>query len=162
MWDLPRPGIKPMSPALAGGLFTTEPPRKPSLVCILSIEIQWNNKGPDSLVSKSWVLINARLSSSSFSPSCLRFPETYVSLKFPPDQCHECGTGADSKCWSHLLFWFSSLALRLSLRINCVWLHTSCWLGRMFCVNFLTTIQETHLLSETRPLTWNPCQSSLS
>ena len=29
MWDLPRPGIKPISPALAGGFFTTEPPRKP-------------------------------------------------------------------------------------------------------------------------------------
>ena len=28
MWDLPRPGIKPLSPALAGRLFTTELPRK--------------------------------------------------------------------------------------------------------------------------------------
>ena len=27
--DLPYPGIKPMSPALAGGFSTTEPPRKP-------------------------------------------------------------------------------------------------------------------------------------
>ena len=27
---LPAPGIKPASPALAGGFFTTEPPRKPS------------------------------------------------------------------------------------------------------------------------------------
>ena len=31
MWDLPGPGIKPMSPALAGGFFTTEPPRKPEV-----------------------------------------------------------------------------------------------------------------------------------
>ena len=29
MWDLPRPGIKPMSPALAGGFFTTERPEEP-------------------------------------------------------------------------------------------------------------------------------------
>ena len=29
MRDLPRPGIQPMSPALAGGFFTTEPPGKP-------------------------------------------------------------------------------------------------------------------------------------
>ena len=29
MWDLPRPEIKPMFPALAGGFFTTEPPGKP-------------------------------------------------------------------------------------------------------------------------------------
>ena len=28
--DLPNPGIKPVPPALAGGLFTTEPPGKPS------------------------------------------------------------------------------------------------------------------------------------
>jgi len=27
--DLPNPGIKPTSPALAGGFFTTEPPGKP-------------------------------------------------------------------------------------------------------------------------------------
>ena len=27
--DLPDPGIEPMSPALAGGFFTTEPPGKP-------------------------------------------------------------------------------------------------------------------------------------
>ena len=29
MWDLPGPGIKPVSPALAGEFFTTEPPGKP-------------------------------------------------------------------------------------------------------------------------------------
>ena len=27
--DLPKPGIEPRSPALAGRLFTTEPPEKP-------------------------------------------------------------------------------------------------------------------------------------
>ena len=27
--DLPKPGIKPVSPALAGRFFTTEPPGKP-------------------------------------------------------------------------------------------------------------------------------------
>ena len=29
MWNLPGPGIKPVSLVLAGGFFTTEPPRKP-------------------------------------------------------------------------------------------------------------------------------------
>ena len=28
-WDLPRPGLDPVSPALAGRLATTEPPGKP-------------------------------------------------------------------------------------------------------------------------------------
>ena len=31
-WDLPRPGIKVVSPTLAGGFFTTELPGKPNLV----------------------------------------------------------------------------------------------------------------------------------
>ena len=31
MWDLPRPGLEPVSPALAGGFLTTAPPRKPPL-----------------------------------------------------------------------------------------------------------------------------------
>ena len=29
MWDLPGPGLEPVSPALAGGLLTTAPPGKP-------------------------------------------------------------------------------------------------------------------------------------
>ena len=29
MWDTPRPGLEPMSPALAGRLPTTAPPGKP-------------------------------------------------------------------------------------------------------------------------------------
>ena len=32
MWDLPGPGLEPVSPALAGGFLTTVPPRK-SLHC---------------------------------------------------------------------------------------------------------------------------------
>jgi len=29
VWDLPKPGMEPMSPALASSFFTTEPPGKP-------------------------------------------------------------------------------------------------------------------------------------
>ena len=31
MWDLPRPGLEPVSPASAGRLSTTAPPGKPPL-----------------------------------------------------------------------------------------------------------------------------------
>ena len=31
MWDLPGPGLEPVSPALAGGLPTTAPPGKPQI-----------------------------------------------------------------------------------------------------------------------------------
>ena len=35
MWDLPRPGLEPVSPALAGRFSTTAPPRKPSSSSVL-------------------------------------------------------------------------------------------------------------------------------
>ena len=38
MCDLPRPGIEPTSPALAGGFLTTEPPGRASDLCIFN----WN------------------------------------------------------------------------------------------------------------------------
>ena len=37
MWDLPGPGLEPVSPALAGGFLTTEPPRTP-VGCVLMRE----------------------------------------------------------------------------------------------------------------------------
>ena len=37
MWDLPRPGIEPVSPALAGGLLTTGPPEKSESLLFCSI-----------------------------------------------------------------------------------------------------------------------------
>ena len=39
MWDFPRPGLEPISPALAGRFLTTAPPGK-STVCILIAYIQ--------------------------------------------------------------------------------------------------------------------------
>ena len=39
MWNLPRPGLEPVSPALAGRFSTTAPPGKPLLaICISSLE----------------------------------------------------------------------------------------------------------------------------
>ena len=37
MWDLPRPGLEPVSPALAGRFSTTAPPGKPHLLSFLII-----------------------------------------------------------------------------------------------------------------------------
>ena len=36
MWDLPRPGLEPVSPALAGRLPTTVPPGKPFTLMFLT------------------------------------------------------------------------------------------------------------------------------
>ena len=41
IWDLPRPGLEPVSPALAGRFLTTVPPGKPLCYCLkpLSLEV---------------------------------------------------------------------------------------------------------------------------
>ena len=39
MWDLPRPGLEPMSPALAGRFSTTAPPGKPFVLFLNQKEI---------------------------------------------------------------------------------------------------------------------------
>ena len=37
MWDLPRPGLEPVSPALAGRLSTTAPPGKPHSLFLMVV-----------------------------------------------------------------------------------------------------------------------------
>ena len=39
MWDLPGPGLEPVSPALADGFLTTAPPEK-SLDCLLKLSLE--------------------------------------------------------------------------------------------------------------------------
>ena len=44
MWDLPGPGIKPASHALAGGFLTTAPPGKPTLTIVKnSLVLKYTN-----------------------------------------------------------------------------------------------------------------------
>ena len=48
MWDLPGPGLEPMSPALAGGFLTTAPPGKSliySVFCVYSTAIKFCKGG---------------------------------------------------------------------------------------------------------------------
>ena len=43
MWDLPGPGLEPVSPALASGFLTTAPPGKPSpqfLIVIFELSVE--------------------------------------------------------------------------------------------------------------------------
>ena len=39
MWDLPGPGLEPVSPALAGGFLTTEPPGKSHVFVLIDIQV---------------------------------------------------------------------------------------------------------------------------
>ena len=39
MWDLPRPGLEPVSPALAGRFSTTAPPGKPPYMVLFKVNM---------------------------------------------------------------------------------------------------------------------------
>ena len=57
MWDLPRPGLEPVSPALAGRFSTTAPPGKPgSLVSWGSCAV--SHQTPPELNKLSWGAYN--------------------------------------------------------------------------------------------------------
>ena len=49
MWDLPRPGLEPVSPALAGRFSTTAPPGKPYLILLTPARVipqNWTSAYP--------------------------------------------------------------------------------------------------------------------
>ena len=46
MWDLPGPGLEPVSPAFAGGFLTTVPPGKPLIFFFKAALASLNNKLP--------------------------------------------------------------------------------------------------------------------
>ena len=45
MWDLPGPGLEPVSPALAGGLPTTAPPGKPEFTLFRRVVVERKRRG---------------------------------------------------------------------------------------------------------------------
>ena len=45
-WDLPGPGLEPVSPVLAGGFLTTAPPGKPHLFRSLQNSLNGKNFNP--------------------------------------------------------------------------------------------------------------------
>ena len=58
MWDLLRPGLEPMSPALAGRFSTTAPPGKPGTVILESPKtVVLKTWSPTSSISITWDLV---------------------------------------------------------------------------------------------------------
>ena len=49
MWDLPRPGLEPVSPALAGRFSTTAPPGKPQNSCFYGLTSYTSARGEGGL-----------------------------------------------------------------------------------------------------------------
>ena len=104
MWDLPGPGLEPVSPALAGGFLTTAPPGKPHFFNFKTIlKPQWppsliitvqgltllhpigmaNLKGPR---TGSWILIHGKIASWSQCWAHLGYPRQGGLCSLPRSQ----------------------------------------------------------------------------
>ena len=87
MWDPPRPGLEPVSPALAGRLSTTAPPGKPK---IFLFKVQfWGFRNSFSQVTTT-IRIHVPL---QWTPSpILKQPQIdFYSLVLPFPECHKNG-----------------------------------------------------------------------
>ena len=58
MWDLPRPGLEPVSPALAGRFSTTAPPGKPPSLFLCSLLNLLKEKGCQFALNKCGAFSN--------------------------------------------------------------------------------------------------------
>ena len=75
---LPRPGIKPVSLALASGFFTTEPPRKSTIASITMILMKVKSLSCVRLFATPWTVAHQAPPSMGFSRQ-----EYWSGLPFP-------------------------------------------------------------------------------
>ena len=82
MWDPPRPGLEPMSPALAGRFSTTAPPGKPCLGFLKGLghhlKVLWS-KGPD--MSEQPALAQPYLLFIQSQGSCMHMCKQHMKSK---------------------------------------------------------------------------------
>ena len=89
--DLPNPGIEPVSPALAGRFFTTEPPGKPQ-----QCPVPFQNHLPH------WLLIDCAIRPSFLCVSLSHDPgRTLVSL-----QAEQCGSSCAGSAYPMWFLWY--------------------------------------------------------
>ena len=124
MWDVPRSGMEPTTPALAGGFFTTEPPGKPHDYTKLSLTPAHATLCPSSAAQQSAHPLQARLA-TLLKPSSSQCPcgMNRSLLDSPSSKCClpsvlSCGLCLSSSGTDELGLWFILLHVVLStLRI---------------------------------------------
>ena len=82
MWDLPRPGLEPVSPALAGRFSTTAPPGKPpSFIIISSLNCRYLEVY--CLIPKQFWILYFSVTDSQFNSTVINEYSLYfIPLKF--------------------------------------------------------------------------------
>ena len=81
MWDLPGPGLEPVSPALAGGFLTTAPPGK-SQQPYLKITYQEVVLGSTVLSDSSVIFLNLKFIMRKVTRCHYKQSRTYVPICF--------------------------------------------------------------------------------
>ena len=106
MWDLPGPGLEPVSPALAGRLLTTVPPGKPDPVFFYPFLF---NASPVNLRQHVITLYHLKITSWGTSLVVqwlrIRLPmqRTWVqSLVWEDPTCHGATKPVRHNCWAHV------------------------------------------------------------
>ena len=80
MWDLPRPGLEPVSPALAGRFSTTAPPGKPRNIA-LKIQMNRPHKNLHMNIYGSF-FINAKIWRKPRHPSIVEYVNSGTSMQW--------------------------------------------------------------------------------
>ena len=98
MWDLPRPGLEPVSPALAGRLSTTAPPGKPPEIFLNDRfprqHMDWKkilandvtNKGLISEVYKQLIQLNIKKKRQPHQKMGRKLKYTFLQRRHTEDQ----------------------------------------------------------------------------
>ena len=90
MWDLPRPGLEPVSLALAGRFSTTAPPGKP-LLLVLEVVLSCPGQSPqsrlDPIPKVIWEAGNSNMNSSMWPSAWISRSKVIYMASFPSSSC---------------------------------------------------------------------------
>ena len=117
MWDLPESGIEPVSPALADGFFTPEPPGKPCYRVSLgesSVLLKWratvqHYRDPSPVLEEPDGAVTLARGSAAVASACRSYQNGWLtclgscgplSLRDAPRLCHKLQKDRAPKAWS--------------------------------------------------------------
>ena len=162
MWDLPRPGLETMSPALAGGFLTTAPPGKS------------RNRGSFLLFSIFWggwpkvvrTVVQPELGATAHPSACCYFEVGQTLVRIPCLQAHSCphflrnsGPALISGPW--LDFSIEGFLSVGSLKPARDQTH-NCWEQNCFCWNVSKPENKQYVLSSVSRCLWTAGPSLLA